>query len=454
MRAVRVSCVLRGTALHGIVFSGLLAGTVPLAAPLVAQERWLAIEGGTVFDGTGAVHERATVLVRGDRIERIGPAGEVELPVGTERFDASGKFLTPGFIDLHFHYSPGPHASIDGTGTDANPELPLLFLANGVTTQREMGHWISDNEAWLAEVRARGYPAPRLLYSGPILDGRGTAYPTISRVLLDEMDARRAANELIDAGATSLKVYFRLSLSQVAAIIEEADRRNVPVHGHLEIVDPMAAVQLGLDGIEHTRSVGRALVAPKRAEAFRQAVLRESIHRGEGGFALWAALDPAGPRADALIDLMLERKVNLDGTLAVFEPAFDEEGREVQWAAMRNMAAFTVRYAKAGGPVTMGSHGLVANAPPGLAFQREMETHVEAGMTPAETLIAATRMGAEALRLPDRGILAHGKLADIVLFDADPVEDISNARRVHAVVLGGQLLDRARLLAAAEGMVP
>ena len=213
------------------------------------------------------------------------------------------------------------------------------------------------------------------------------------------MDARLAANELMDAGATSLKVYFRLSVSQVAAIIEEADRRNVPVHGHLEIVDPTAAIRLGLDGIEHTRSVGRALVPPKQAEEFRQAVLRESIHRGEGGLELWAALDPAGPRADALIELMLERNVNLDGTLAVFEPEFSEEDREVQWAAMRNMAAFTVRYAKAGGPVTMGSHGLVANAPPGLAYQREMETHVEAGMTPAETLIAATRAGAEALRL-------------------------------------------------------
>ena len=440
MRAVRASLV--------------LGWMLVAATSLAAQDRWLAIEGGTVFDGTGAVHENATVLVRGDRIERIGPAGQVEIPAGAQRFDATGKFLTPGFIDLHFHYSPGPHASIDGTGTDANPELPLLFLANGVTTQREMGQWINDNENWLTTVRTLGLAAPRLLYSGPILDGRDTAYPTISRVLLDEMDARMAANELMDRGATSLKVYFRLSLAQVAAIIEEADRRNVPVHGHLEIVDPIAAIRLGLDGIEHTRSVGRALVSPKRAEEFRQAVLRESIHRGEGGLALWATLDPAGPRADALIELMLERNVNLDGTLAVFEPAFDEEGRDVQWAAMRNMAAFTVRYAKAGGPVTMGSHGLVANAPPGLAYQREMETHVEAGMTPAETLIAATRMGAEALRLPDRGTLAHGMLADIVLFDASPLEDITNARRVHAVILGGRVLDRDRLLGTAEGLVP
>ena len=182
----------------------LVLGLMLIAATsLAAQERWLAVEGGTVFDGTGAVHENATVLVRGDRVERIGPAGQVEIPAGAQRIDATGKFLTPGFIDLHFHYSPGPHASIDGTGTDANPELPLLFLANGVTTLREMGQWIRDNEDWLGTVEARGLPAPRLLYSGPILDGFNTAYPTISRVLLDETDARMAANELMDRGANN-----------------------------------------------------------------------------------------------------------------------------------------------------------------------------------------------------------------------------------------------------------
>ncbi len=430
-----------------------LAGFGPLAelAPSAAQERWLAIEGGTVFDGTGAIHENATVLVRDDRIEKIGRAGEVEVPSSAERLDATGKFLAPGFVDLHFHYSPGAHASIDGSGADSSPGLPLLFLANGVTTLREMGIWIEDNERWLSEVRDLGLPTPRLLYSGPILDGTRPAYPTLSRVLLDEMDARAVANELMDQGATSLKVYFRLPASLAGAVIEEADRRNVPVHGHLEIVSPGDAIRLGLDGIEHTRSVGQALVSPKEAEAYRQAVLLESAHRSEGGYELWAGLDPHGPRGEELIRLMLERQVNLDGTLAVFEPPMDSEepGVEVRWAGMRTMAAFTVRYAKAGGSVTMGSHGLVANAPPGLAFQRELETHVEAGMTPAEALLAATRVGAEALRLPDRGTLVHGNLADIVLFDASPLDDIANARLVHAVVLGGQVLDRDRLIAAA-----
>ncbi len=426
--------------------AGLLAAACLVAESAAAQERWLAVEGGTVFDGTGAVLEDATVLVRGDRVEWVGPAASAKIPAGAERLDATGGLVTPGLVDLHFHYSPGSWASIDGSGEDASPELPLQFLANGVTTQREMGIWIEDNEAWLASVRAAGLPTPRFLYSGPILDGKDPAYPTLSRVVLDELEARVAANELIDAGATSLKVYFRLSLAMVKGIIEEADKRNVPVHGHLEIVDPRDAIRLGLDGIEHTRSVGRALVGPKRAEEFRQAVIRESAHRGPGGLELWASLDPRGPRAEALIELMLEREVNLTATLAVFEPPMAAQGEDVRWAAVRNMAAFTLKYAEAGGQVSMGSHGVVANAPPGLAFQREMESHVEARMSPVDVLVSATRMGAEALRLPDRGVLAHGKLADIVVFEGNPLQNIEDARNVRAVVLGGEVLDREALL--------
>ena len=425
-------------------------------SPVESQERWLAIEGGTVFDGTGAIHEEATVLIRGDRIETIGPAGQVDIPAGAERLDATGKFLTPGFVDLHFHYSPSESGSLDpALNSPINPELPLLFLANGVTTLREMSIWIEDNELWLADIRARGLPTPHLFYSGPILDGTNPAYPSISRVLLDEMDARRVANELIDQGATSLKVYFRLPLNLIRAVVEEADRRNVPVFAHLEAIDARDAIRVGIDGIEHTRSVGQALVTPKEAEAFRQILLREtrpestlhSVH-------MWASLNPSGARAVALIKLMLERQVALDATLAVFEPTFDAEGAEEQWAMVQNMATFTVRYAQAGGPVTMGSHGVVANAPAGLAYHRELEAHVEAGMTPSEVLQAATRVGAEALRLSDRGTLAHGKLADVVLFDADPLEDISNTRRVHAVVLSGEMLDRDQLIASAQQLVP
>lgn len=417
-----------------VVFPFLLVLAWAMAA--AADDRWLAIVGGTVFDATGELHRDAVVLIRNQQIEAVGPAGEVSIPAEAERIDARGKFVLPGFVDLHFHFDPR-----------SSPWLPLVFLANGVTTQREMGNWIEDNQEWLAETRARNLPAPRLLFTGPLLDGPNPAYPDGSLVLLDEIDARRVTRELIDKGATSLKVYFRLPLTLMKAVLEEADHRQVPVFGHLEIVDARDAIQLGLDGIEHTTSLGRALLPAKASEAFRQAVLKDNAARGPGRYRVWAQVEAAGERAVALRKMMLQFGVVLDATLAVFEPARGVEGNEEQWRAVRNMAEFTVRYHRDGGPVTIGSHGQVANAEPGFAYHRELEMHVEAGMTPAEVLQAATRAGAAALRLPDRGVLAAGKLADIVILDADPLDNISNVTRIHAVILGGEVLDRAALLA-------
>ena len=98
----------------------LLAGNSVFAA---IQEEWLAVEGGTVFDGTGAIHETATILIFGRQIKEIGPASEVRVPADARRLDARGKFILPGFVDLHFHYDPR-----------TSPWLPLHFLAQGVTT--------------------------------------------------------------------------------------------------------------------------------------------------------------------------------------------------------------------------------------------------------------------------------------------------------------------------------
>jgi imidazolonepropionase-like amidohydrolase len=427
--------------MNRFLISCFLLASCGLTGTAQEGQEWLAIEGGTVFDGTGAVDSGVVILIRGDRIEALGPPDQVRVPSQARRIDAQGKFILPGFVDLHFHYDP-----------TQTPWLPLLFLAQGVTTMRDLGNWIDDNERWLATTRQQGFPTPRLIYAGPHLDGTNPAYPDHSYTLLDELDTRRTVRQLVANGSTSLKVYFRLPLNLARTVIEEADRLDVPVHAHLEIVDARDLIPLGLDGVEHTTSLSRSLLPDKESEAFRQTVLADNRARGPGRYRVWAGVDPEGERATALITLMREHNVNLDATLAIFEPARGEGGREQGWAAFRNMAAFTVRYHREGGSLTIGSHGTVPNAAPGFAFQRELETHVEAGMTPADALQAATLIGAAALRMDDRGTLAPGKLADILILDADPLQDIANVGRVHSVILGGKVVDREALLAARPTM--
>ncbi len=402
-----------------------------------AQPGWVAITGGTLFDGTGAIREDQIILIQGEVIQGVGPAADISVPSGAKVIEAGGKFVMPGLVDLHFHFNVRRDPEV-------SPSLPLRFLAHGVTTLREFGNWIvEENQEWQAEIEKTGLPMPRLLYTGPVLDGPDTVIPSQSIILFDEMDARRAAHRLIDQGATSLKVHSRLPLGLLRVVAEEAHRRNVPVHGHLAIVDHRDAIRAGLDGIEHTNTICQPFLSAMEAEAFRQKAFRE---RNPGTMEIWTNIDPLGAKADALIKLMLEYEVNLDATLALHEPRLGAAGKEDRWKSLENLATFTVRYQQAGGSVTMGSHGKVPNAPAGLGLHREMEIHARHGMSPADVLLAATRVGAEVLRLEDRGVIAAGKLADILILDASPLEDIRNTQKIHAVILGGSVVDREALL--------
>ena len=394
----------------------------------------IVLAGGTLFDGTGGPAVRdAVVVIRGDRIVEVGTRGQVAVPVGARVLSAAGRTILPGFIDLHFHFSPR-----------RNPWRPVEFLLNGVTTVRDMGNWIEHDRETLKKLRAAGLPLPRFLMSGPLLDGPDPAHPEEAIVLLDRLDAEREANRLIDAGASSLKVYFRLPLSLMKTVLEVAHRRGVHVTGHLEIVDAREAVKLGLDGIEHATSVGLALLPPPEAERYRQAVLKDNAARHKGRHQIWEQVDVSSPQARELIRFLVARKVYLDPTIAVFEAPRSSVGRG-QPRSVRNMAAFAVAFQRAGGRLVVGSHGSVPNAETGFAFHRELEIYVEAGLSPAEALVAATRAGAEALRLKDVGTIRPGKVADIVVVGGDPLVDIRHTRKIEMVIREGVVLDRVRV---------
>jgi imidazolonepropionase-like amidohydrolase len=394
----------------------------------------IVLQGGTLFDGTGAPPlGDAVVVIRGDRIVAVGRRGEVAMPAGARVLSTAGRTVLPGFIDLHFHFDLHRH-----------PGLPVAFLLNGITTVRDMGNWIEHDQEVLKKLRAYGLPLPRFLMSGPLLDGPDPAHPREAIVLLDRMDAEREANRLIDAGASSLKVYFRLPLSLMKTVMEVAHRRGVHVTGHLEIVDVREAVNLGLDGIEHVTSVGLALLPPPEAERYRQAVLKNNEARRKGRYEIWEKVDVSSPQAQELIRFLVARGVYLDPTIAVFEiPRRSLTDRQPR--SVRNMAAFAVAFQRAGGRLVVGSHGSVPNAETGFAFHRELEVYVEAGLSPAQALVAATRAGAEALRLDDVGTIRPGKIADIVVVAGDPLTNIRDTRKIKLVIREGMVLDRAQV---------
>jgi imidazolonepropionase-like amidohydrolase len=393
----------------------------PLAQPPAAST--VAIVGATLIDGRGgpAILD-SVVIIRGDRIAAVGKRTSVTIPPGSQVVEANGLTLLPGLIDSHFH--------IDG-----DDSLPALYLSHGVTSLRDPGQWIEAYDA----ARKASAPVPRLFLCGPHLDSPPPAYPADSYIVRDAEETRLAVNRFIDDGASAIKVYYRLPLALIKVAIESAHARGVPVMGHLEIVDARDAINAGIDGIEHATSFGTALLPLRDAEKYRQAVLADNNARREGRYQVWNRIDLNTPEARALFNLIVDRGVFVSPTLAVFErQPGDKDTTAVHVHAFKQMEAFVGLAKKAGAKIVVGSHSDVPHAKRGWAYQRELELLVASGLTSMEAIVAGTSENARYFHIDDRlGSVEPGKLADLVLIQGDPLQDISNMRRIQRVMLNG-----------------
>lgn len=383
----------------------------------------IAIAGATIIDGRGgAPITNGVVIVRAGRIVAVGPRANVTIPRGAEMVDGAGLSVVPGLIDAHFHL-------------DGDQGLPSLYLSHGITSVRDPGAWIENYDG----VRASGQTIPRLFLAGPHLDQAPPAYPEDSYLVRDAAETRAGVDRLIDQGASVIKVYFRLPPSLIAEAVSAAHRRGVPVTAHLETVDALTAMAAGVDGIEHITSFGTALLPPLAAERYRQSVLADNNARRDGRYQVWSGVDLVSARARMVVDAIVRRRVFVSPTLAVFEvQAGDRGATPVQVEGFRRMVAFTGQVRRAGARVVVGSHSSVPHAERGWAYQREMELLVEAGLSPMEAIVAGTMENARFFRVSARlGSVEAGKMADLVLVEGRPDQDITAMRRIRRVMLNG-----------------
>jgi imidazolonepropionase-like amidohydrolase len=385
----------------------------------------VAIVGVQLIDGRGGPPVAdATVVVRGERISAVGPGRSITVPEGAVKIDGKGLSLVPGLIDAHFHI-------------ERNYLLPRIFMARGVTSLRDPGQWLRIYEP----IRNSELPQPRCFVAGPHLDCEPHAYPNDAFTVTNADETRRAVNQFIDEGASVIKVYFRLPLDLIAVACEAAHQRGVPVTAHLELVDADAAIQAGVDGIEHVTSFGTALANPADAEPFRAAVRLDNRARAEGRYDLWSKIDlEHSPRVHPLLQLVAERKTVISPTLAVFEVRKDDKAATpAKVRGYENMLKFVGMCHRAGCPIVVGSHSHAPKAEEGGAYQRELELLVECGLTPMEVITAATLNNARFFRIQDRlGTIEPGKLADLVLIEGDPLQDIKAMSKVRRVMLNGR----------------
>jgi imidazolonepropionase-like amidohydrolase len=411
----------------------------------------LVLDNVRVIDGSGAAPiENGRIVIEGERIARVGPAGAIAVPTGAETVDLSGRTVIPGLIDSHFHI-------------ENDPKLALRQLSHGVTAFRDPGQWDEKFDDLRRMIAADGIPGPRIFTTGPHIDGESPAYPADSVVARDAEEARRHAELSVQQGASALKIYYRLPFASAKAVIDVCVARRIPCTAHLELLDARELIAAGLHGIEHVTSFGVSLLPRKEAEAYRQAVLKNNDARRDGRYRLFADADLDGPQAQALYTVLRARKPFLDPTLAVFErrppsptgvaqtsgtpPA---EGTQPDLTPMRvagfaKMKQLTRRAAREGARVVVGGHTEVPFAGRGEAPWREMELLVESGFSPLEAITAATTTAAAFLyRGNQLGSLRAGFNADLVVLRGQPDRDVTSIRTVDRVMVGGRWIDTAK----------
>jgi imidazolonepropionase-like amidohydrolase len=416
----------------------------------------VALVGATLIDGTGGPPlANAAIVVRKGRIEWMGTRAGFQLPPRTIQIDLKGRWIMPGLIDAHAHTS-----------------LWALkrYLAWGVTSVRDQHGSLDTILGLRRTVNSGAALGPRIYSAGSMIDGTPPTYPSALAVT-GPKDARKAVDRLVNEGVDLIKVYTRLDPPLLEAVLDEARTFNLRVTGHLGLTDAMTAARSGISSIEHLSGVPES-ASPDPAPLF--AAHRRSFLAGwTASERSWGGLDSA--RLSRVAQELARRNVTLvptlvlhqtfsrlDSTALLDNPAFQAvpPAERQRWnvadmiaragwtagdfAAFRRARPvqdlFLREFGASGGRVAAGTDASNQLLVPGYSEHQELQLLVAAGFTPRDAILAATRNGALLLGVDSLGLLAPGKVADLVILTRDPLVDIRNTLAIDRVMSRGHLL--------------
>lgn len=447
--------------LLGWSLSGCALG-VPNTAP---PPRTLVIRGGWLFDGTGDTIVRSRgIVIRDSILVQVNQETDEGALEGAEVLELSDdQYIIPGMFDLHAHYA----VDLFGRGrVDETRVYPALFLANGVTSTFPAGEVSPDEMGELKlRIESGDQAGPRLFRSGPYFGSarQGWTSETTAEQIRAEVDY------WVAQGVHGFKAKG-IRPEHLRALIDAAHAHGRTVTGHLDSgvrnsVNPRDAILMGIDRIEHFE--GGDAITPDRP-----------------AYSSLVEMTPDMPEFREIVELYKDSMVYYNATLSAygyygrrdpevytyFAPEMDfltpyaraeverglprpvhEQFERIYWVKRDLLKAF---YEMGGGHlITLGTdHPSWGEFFSGFSVHRELHTMVLAGIPPAAALRAATLNASEALRLADRlGTLERGKLADLVVINGNPLEDIRNTRNTHRVIKNGEVYDPQALLAAVQG---
>ena len=439
---------------------GVWMGLQPPDALEIPPQGVVIADATVVNPGRGRTPQQ-TIRVEGDRIAAIAQTRSADASEARFR----GRFVLPGLIDMHVHHPPG----FDTALTEL---FGLLFLAHGVTTVRDTANFDGTIMALRARILAGERAGPRIFACGNLLDGEPPFWP-LSLVIQTADDAREAVAELAADGVHCIKAYGGLQPDALAAIRSEAEAHGLPLIGHVPMAVRFEAA--GLADAQHLIGV------PDVPPAEDPTQWREFF--GEIVLKAWNALDPA--RIDFIVHTSLEQGIAHTPTLVVWDhvsqldryeaqresatarmmpryitdvfwnPAGDARFGEVKPEVFEQQRRMVERQKQVvaalhvgGVRVYAGSDTLNPFVVPGASLHEELRLFFDAGLTPEEAWVTATRSPGEFLPESDLGVIRPGAPADLLVFREDPTLDLAALSTLEAVVAQGRVytsedLDRA-----------
>jgi imidazolonepropionase-like amidohydrolase len=447
------------------------------------QQKILAISDVTVIDATGGpAKPNMTVIITGDRITEIGKTGKVAIPKEAQVVEGEGKFLIPGLWDMHVH-----------TVFKGLPETYFpMFIANGVTGVRDMA---AGDSGFLKQLRKDidegRLIGPRIVV-GKMVDGPMPFWPGLPISISDEASARQAAASVKDSGLDFIKVYSLIPRPAYFALADEAKKRGIPFAGHVPFsVTAIEASDAGQKSIEHLEGVLLACssIEPELMKTIEEAVkdakdtnqIRTDLVRVLNQTGIRAHETYSREKAAALFarfaangtwqspTLVVQRAVAFmndsdftnDPRLKYVRRSIRDSWKNQDDFRLKNVTAersalykemFQKRLEiitamhRAGVKMLAATDAVVWYVIPGFSLHDELELFVKAGLSPMEALQTATRNPAIYLGLIDMvGTVEMGKKADLVLLEANPLENISNTKRISAVIINGRLIPKVSL---------
>jgi imidazolonepropionase-like amidohydrolase len=387
------------------------------AVTVTAQTKVTVLEGARVIVGDGKTIDNATIVVQGDRFTQVGPATSVKVPAGATRLSVAGKTIMPAIVDAHVHTST----------TEAELVADLQRRARfGVGAALSLG--LDGTDAAFIQ-RDKTVPTLARIFTA----GRGITAPEKGRTdvpywITTADEGRKAVRELAAKKVDIIKIWVddrdgkfpKLTPELYGAVIEEAHRNQQRVTAHIfSLEDAKGLLKAGVDSFAHgvrDRDVDDEFIALVKA--------RPNF-----------VLIPNMPDRGVAVDYSWLRGSIADAELAKVQAGATDRPQAQQTFGIqaRNLAKMSA----AGVKIAVGTDGNTAWAP-----HVEMADMVASGMTPAQVLVAATRNGAEFLRVPNTGTIENNKIADFIVLDANPLEDITNTRKINTVYLRGTAVPR------------